>query len=303
MRFQHSYHHRPVLLKESVENLITDKNGIYVDATFGDGGHSFSILKQLNQKGIVIAIDQDKESIKRNFIHDKRLHLFHKNFIHIYDILNKNHIKKVSGILIDLGVSSLQIKNPERGFSNQLNCYLDMRMNQDSSYSAQNVLNESSKEKLFRIFSEYGEFNNVSKIVKKILNRRIKKKITTTLDLINIFFIRGSFKKKKRFFARLFQSIRIEVNNEINILNDFLLKSSKILIKGGRMSVISYHSLEDRIIKNFFKKGILIKNNKNNFLNPIPFRMMHKKVIKPSFEEITENPRSRSARLRIAEKY
>lgn len=300
MGFQHFYyHHEPVLLKESIENLITDKNGIYVDATFGGGGHSYAILKKLNKRGILIALDQDKESIKRNFIKDKRFHLFHNNFIHIRDILNQNHIEKVSGILVDLGLSSLQIDNPTRGFSNQWNCTLDMRMNQESSYSAQNVINECSKKELFHIFYEYGEFKNAKKIVEKILKKRFQKNITNTLDLSNLFFIHGSFKKRKRFLARLFQSIRIEVNNEINILKDFLLESSKIILPGGRIAVISYHSIEDRITKYFFKRGILIK--KMNF-KTLPFRMIHKKVIKPSFQEIIRNPRSRSARLRIAEK-
>ncbi|WP_185852387.1 16S rRNA (cytosine(1402)-N(4))-methyltransferase RsmH [Blattabacterium cuenoti] len=293
------YHHKPVLIKESIENLITHKNGIYVDATFGGGGHSNAILKKLDKKATLIALDQDKESIKKNFIKDKRFHLFHNNFIHIRDILNKNRIYKISGILADLGISSLQMDNITRGFSNQYNCILDMRMNQESFYSAQNVLNECSKQELFHIFYEYGEFKNAKKIAEKILKERLKKNITTTLDLVHIFFIKGSFKKRKRFFARLFQSIRIEVNNEINVLKNFLLESSKILLPGGRIAIISYHSIEDRIIKFFFKKGIII--NKINF-KTIPFKMIHKKVIKPSFQEIINNPRSRSARLRIAEK-
>ncbi|WP_341665993.1 16S rRNA (cytosine(1402)-N(4))-methyltransferase RsmH [Blattabacterium cuenoti] len=293
------YQHKPVLLEESIENLITNPNGIYVDTTFGGGGHSDAILKKLNQKGTLIALDQDQESIKRNLIIDKRFHLFHKNFIHIRDILNRNRIDKVSGILVDLGISSLQIDNPIRGFSNRSNCILDMRMNQKSLYSAQHVINECSKQKLFHIFYEYGEFKNARNIAEKIFKTRLKKNIKTALDLVHIFFIKGSFKKKKRFFARLFQSIRIEVNNEINVLKDFLLESSKILLTGGRIAVISYHSIEDRIIKYFFKKGIII--DKINF-KTLPFRMIHKKVIKPSFQEIIKNPRSRSARLRIAEK-
>ncbi|WP_341653237.1 16S rRNA (cytosine(1402)-N(4))-methyltransferase RsmH [Blattabacterium cuenoti] len=293
------YHHVPVLLEESIEKLITNPNGIYVDTTFGGGGHSDAILKKLNQKGTLIALDQDQESIKRNLILDKRFHLFHNNFIHIRDILNQNRIDKVSGILVDLGISSLQIDNPIRGFSNRSNCILDMRMNQESLYSAQHVINEYSKQELFHIFYEYGEFKNAKKIAEKIFKTRLKKNIKTALDLVRIFFIKGSFKKRKRFFARLFQSIRIEVNNEINVLKNFLLESSKILLTGGRIAVISYHSIEDRIIKYFFKKGIII--DKINF-KTLPFRMIHKKVIKPSFQEIINNPRSRSARLRIAEK-
>ncbi|WP_185860932.1 16S rRNA (cytosine(1402)-N(4))-methyltransferase RsmH [Blattabacterium cuenoti] len=299
MNLKHQYHHKPVLVKESIENLITDQNGIYVDVTFGGGGHSYAILKKLNKKAILISLDQDKESIKKNFIKDKRFHLFHNNFIHIRNILNRSHIDKVSGILVDLGISSLQIDNPIRGFSNRFNCVLDMRMNQESFYSAQNVLNECSKQELFHIFYEYGEFKNAKKIAEKIFKKRSKKNILTTLDLIHIFFMKGSFKKRKKFLARLFQSIRIEVNNEINILKDFLLESSRILLPGGRIAVISYHSVEDRIIKYFFKRGIIV--NKIHF-KTLPFKMIHKKVIKPSFQEIVNNPRSRSARLRIAEK-
>ncbi|WP_341665187.1 16S rRNA (cytosine(1402)-N(4))-methyltransferase RsmH [Blattabacterium cuenoti] len=293
------YHHEPVLLEESIENLITNPNGIYVDTTFGGGGHSDAILKKLNKKGTLIALDQDQESIKKNLIIDKRFHLFHNNFIHIRNILNQNRIDKVSGILVDLGISSLQIDNPIRGFSNRSNCILDMRMNQESLYSAQHVINEYSKQELFHIFYEYGEFKNARKIAEKIFKTRLKKNIKTAFDLVHLFFIKGSFKKRKRFFARLFQSIRIEVNNEINVLKDFLLESSKILLTGGRIAVISYHSIEDRIIKYFFKKGIII--DKINF-KTLPFRMIHKKVIKPSFQEIINNPRSRSAKLRIAEK-
>ncbi|WP_185858737.1 16S rRNA (cytosine(1402)-N(4))-methyltransferase RsmH [Blattabacterium cuenoti] len=292
------YHHRPVLLKESIENLITDKNGIYVDATFGGGGHSNAILKKLNKRGTLIALDQDKESIKNNLIKDERFHLFHNNFIHIQDILNKNYIEKVSGILVDLGVSSLQIDNPKRGFSYRWNCILDMRMNQESWYSARNVLNECSKKELFHIFREYGEFKNAKNIAEKILKKRLKKQITTTLDLINLFFIKRSF-KKKRFFSRLFQSIRIKVNNEINLFKYFLLESSKIILPKGRIAIISYHSIEDRITKYFFKKGVI--ENQINF-EILPFKMIHKKVIKPTLQEIINNPRSRSAKLRIAEK-
>ncbi|WP_185869257.1 16S rRNA (cytosine(1402)-N(4))-methyltransferase RsmH [Blattabacterium cuenoti] len=300
MYFRHlDYHHEPVLLKESIENLITDKNGIYIDATFGGGGHSYTILKKLNKRGILISLDKDKESIERNIIKDKRLHLFHSNFIHIRNILNQNNIKKVSGILADLGVSSLQIENPNRGFSNQLNCPLDMRMNQESSLSAKNVINECSGKELFHIFREYGDFKNAQKIVKKVLKKRFQKKIDNTFDLSNLFFVQGSFKKRKRFISRLFQSIRIKVNDEINVLKDFLLESSKVIRPGGRIAIISYHSIEDRVVKHFFKKGILI--NKIN-CETLPFRMIHKKVIKPSIQEIIKNTRSRSARLRIAEK-
>ncbi|WP_185870706.1 16S rRNA (cytosine(1402)-N(4))-methyltransferase RsmH [Blattabacterium cuenoti] len=310
MNLQHySYYHNPVLLKESIENLITDKNGIYVDVTFGGGGHSSALLKRLDRKAILIALDKDKEAIKNNFIKDERFRLFHDNFIHIKHILNYNHIQKVSGVLADLGISSYQIDNPIRGFSYRFNCILDMRMNQDDPYSAQYILNKYSKNKLFHIFYEYGEFKNARKIVEKILERRFNKPIKTTFDLMNIFLLKKvSFKRKRRFFSRLFQSLRIEVNNEINCLKHFLLESSKILLPGGRIAIISYHSIEDRIIKYFFKTGIFQKKKEETIIissdkkSMIPFKMIHKKIIKPNSLEIINNPRSRSARLRIAEK-
>ncbi|WP_185851781.1 16S rRNA (cytosine(1402)-N(4))-methyltransferase RsmH [Blattabacterium cuenoti] len=307
MNLRHDfYSHNPVLLKESIENLITDKNGIYVDVTFGGGGHSYALLKRLDKRATLIALDKDKEAIKNNFIKDERFHLFHDNFIHIKHILNCNHIKKVSGLLADLGISSLQIENPLRGFSYRLrNCILDMRMNQDDPYSAQYIINKYSKDKLFHMFYEYGEFKNAKKIVKKILRERFNKPIKTTFDLKKIFFLKKvSFKEKKNFFSRLFQSLRIEVNNEINFLKNLLIESSKIMQKGGRIAIISYHSIEDRIVKSFFKTGFFLK--KKGIINihndMIPFRMIHKKVIKPNRLEIINNPRSRSARLRIAEK-
>ncbi|AER40442.1 MAG: 16S rRNA (cytosine(1402)-N(4))-methyltransferase RsmH, partial [Flavobacteriales bacterium] len=294
-------YHKPVLIKESIDNLVTDRNGIYIDVTFGGGGHSYEILKRLDKGATLIALDQDKESIKNNLIKDGRFHLFHKNFIHLKQVLKVLHIKKVSGLLADLGLSSLQMDNPIRGFSHQLNCTLDMRMNQENTYSALHVLNEYSKKELIHVFYKYGEFKNAAKISEKILARRLKKPIKTTFDLRNIFILKkSSFKERKRFFARLFQSIRMEVNNEINILKDLLLKSSEIILPGGRISVISYHSIEDRITKYFLKRGFFFKETNN--IDTIPFKIIHKKVIKPSPQEIRENPRSRSARLRIAEK-
>ncbi|WP_238783894.1 16S rRNA (cytosine(1402)-N(4))-methyltransferase RsmH [Blattabacterium cuenoti] len=282
------YFHKPVLTKKSVNNLLTDKNGIYIDATFGGGGHSSYMLKKLNINAKLIAIDQDKDAIKSNLIKDPRLHLFHNNFVNIKDILNKKIIGKISGILIDLGCSFFQLSNPKRGFSYKLHCILDMRMNQDLPYSAQNVVNESSKQKLYKIFHEYGDFKNAIKIADIIIKKRKDKKIITNFELMNLFLIKGNFKKRKRFFSRLFQSIRIEVNNEINILKYFLLKSYEILSSKGRIAVISYHSTEDRIIKHFFKN--------------LSFKIINKKVFKPSKKEIENNSKSRSAKLRIAEK-
>ncbi|WP_185873492.1 16S rRNA (cytosine(1402)-N(4))-methyltransferase RsmH [Blattabacterium cuenoti] len=292
-------YHIPVLLEESINNLITDKNGIYVDATYGLGGHSYSILKKLEKKSILIAIDQDKDSIKKNFIIDKRFYLFHNNFINIKDILNLFSLKKISGMIVDLGLSSFQIENLSKGFSIKENCILDMRMNQESnSFNAKNVINEYSEEKLCSILKEYGDFKNAKKIVKKILDKRITKEINTSYDLKNIFLIKGSFKKRKRFFSRLFQSIRIEVNNEISMLKKLLYISHELILSGGRLVIISYHSIEDRIVKNFLKKGIFLRKK----INYKPFKIINKKVIKPTVNELKSNSRSRSAKLRVAER-
>ncbi|WP_262887203.1 16S rRNA (cytosine(1402)-N(4))-methyltransferase RsmH [Blattabacterium cuenoti] len=294
------FYHNPVMLQESVKLLITNKKGIYVDATFGCGGHSLEILKQLNTQAILIAVDQDKESIKNNCIKDQRLHLFHDNFINIKHILKRINIKKISGLLVDLGFSSFQINNPCRGFSHQVNGILDMRMNQKINYSALHVINQSSEKKLFYIFSKYGEFNNPMKIVKKILNFRFKQPIITTSDLIHLFLLKkSSFHQRKKFLSKLFQAIRIEVNQEIQCLKTLLIESSKIILPGGRISFISYHSIEDRIIKYFIKQG---KLNNIKINNIIPFKMIHNKVIRPNIEEIKSNPNSRSAKLRVAEK-
>ncbi|WP_185877564.1 16S rRNA (cytosine(1402)-N(4))-methyltransferase RsmH [Blattabacterium cuenoti] len=296
-------YHIPVLLKETIKYLITDINGIYIDATFGLGGHSSAILNKLSKNATLIAFDQDKKSIEKNLIKDKRFYLFHNNFVYIKKFLSNNKLLgKISGILVDLGLSYFQIKDYKRGFSNQIHCTLDMRMNQESCYSAQNVINDLSEDKLIYILREYGDFKNAKKIAKKILQYRNRKKILTSSDLKNIFFISGSFKRRKNFFSRLFQSIRIEVNDEINLLKKFLFQLNEILMLGGRIVILSYHSVEDRLIKNFLKKRLSSMINYNNNYDLFSFKMINKKVIKPTIKEINKNPRSRSAKLRIGEK-
>ncbi|WP_185851193.1 16S rRNA (cytosine(1402)-N(4))-methyltransferase RsmH [Blattabacterium cuenoti] len=303
-----NYYHKPVLLKESIDHLVTDKHGIYVDVTFGGGGHSYEILKKLKDKAILIALDKDYKAIQNNSIIDKRFYLFHENFVHIKHMLKKLHIEKISGLLADLGISSTQIDDPERGFTHQKNCILDMRMDQNNAYTAIDVLNKSSKEKLLQIFFDYGDFKNAKNIAEKILENRLKKPIITTFDLVNIFLRKKkSFKCRKRFFSRIFQAIRIEVNNEINVYKNLLFESSSFIMKGGRLVILTYHSIEDRITKYFLKRGVFfnerIKREDQKIKNIIlPFKMVCKKVIRPNRQEIINNPRSKSAKLRIAEK-
>lgn len=284
------YYHKSVLLHESINTLVTDYNGIYIDTTLGGGGHCIELLKIINKNGRVFAFDQDKYSIKNNNIKDYRLKIFCNNFKNLKKILGLNYIGKISGILADLGISSHQIDTPKRGFSIRFNEKLDMRMNNNIRISAKQIINKYSEKKLSKIFLKYGNLKNSKKIAKIIIFNRSKKKINTTFDLIKIFFKEKIFKKNKiKFFSKLFQSLRIEVNDEINSLKKLLIQSLKLLKIGGRIAIISYHSLESKLIKNFFKK----KNK---------FKLINKKIITPNKKEIKKNSRSRSAQLRIAEK-
>ncbi|MGX7638293.1 16S rRNA (cytosine(1402)-N(4))-methyltransferase RsmH [Candidatus Karelsulcia muelleri] len=295
------YFHIPVLLAEVLETLIKDINGIYIDTTFGSGGHSFGILKQISNQGKLFAFDQDQFAIIKNKICDKRIRFFNENFRNIQKILKayKNNIlKNVSGIIADLGVSSYQIDTPQRGFSIRFNKILDMRMDLSKTKSALNIIKNYSFEKLNKIFYKYGEFKNPQRISRKIvLNSKF---INTTFDLVNLF----KRNNKRKFFSRLFQALRIEVNDEINALKKLLKQSINILKPGGRLAIISYHSLEDRLVKNFFKSGNIqgiIKYDKKG-KNLSPFNKKYTKRIFPTKEEITKNKRARSAILRITQK-
>jgi 16S rRNA (cytosine1402-N4)-methyltransferase len=248
-------YHKPVLINSSTENLVFDPEGTYVDATFGGGGHSRAILEKLTKKGRLLAFDQDEEAIKKNPIKDKRLKIFHKNFRSIKDVLNLKKINNVSGILIDLGVSWHQIDSAYRGFSTRFNSPLDMRMNLRSKYSAKEILKYYSEKKLSEVFHKYGEFKNSKFLAKIIVKKRAKKNIETSFDLMELFKEIEFDAVAPKFFARLFQALRIEVNDEINALKELLTQSSSFLSKEGRISVISYHSLEDRLVKRFFKTG------------------------------------------------
>lgn len=298
-------YHNPVLLSYIKKELIINPSGIYFDATFGGGGHSKAILESLNSNGKLLAFDQDKDAIINNNINDNRFELFHQNFRYIKNILRLKNITYLSGILVDLGVSSHQIDSAKRGFSIRFNNELDMRMNDNSKKLAKNILNDYSENELSNIFYNYGDLKESKNIARIIIKERIKNPIENTYDLIKLFNWNISYKKKRKFLAKIFQAIRIEVNDEIENLKQFLFQSENIIEKYGRIAIISYHSIEDRLVKRFFKNGsfenIRISDSFGN-KKLSPFYQIHKKVIRPNKEEIMINSRCRSAKLRIAQK-
>lgn len=295
-------YHTPVLLKESVNGLNIIEDGVYVDVTFGGGGHSKEILSRLGQKGRLIAFDQDKDS-KMNLINDNRLLLINENFMYLKKFLKLNNILKVDGILADFGISSHQIDKPDRGFSYRFNSDLDMRMDNNNPLSASHILNKYSSEDLNKIFKEYGELNNSSKITRAIISSRKKKNIKTTFELNDIITPFISKRNSNKILSRIYQAIRIEVNNELGVIKSLLEQSLELLKIGGRICLISYHSLEDRIVKRFVKKGKfegeIEKDIYGNF--SLPYKSIGKLIV-PSQAEINRNIRARSAKLRIAER-
>lgn len=295
-------YHTPVLLKESVDGLNIIEDGVYVDVTFGGGGHSKEILSRLSQKGRLIAFDQDKDS-KMNLINDNRLLLINENFMYLKKFLKLNNILKVDGILADFGISSHQIDKPDRGFSYRFNSDLDMRMDNNNPLSASHILNKYSSEDLNKIFKEYGELNNSSKITRAIISSRKKKNIKTTFELNDIITPFISKRNSNKILSRIYQAIRIEVNNELGVIKSLLEQSLELLKIGGRICLISYHSLEDRIVKRFVKKGKfegeIEKDIYGNF--SLPYKSIGKLIV-PSQTEINRNIRARSAKLRIAER-
>ena len=295
-------YHTPVLLKESVDGLNIIEDGVYVDVTFGGGGHSKEILSRLGQKGRLIAFDQDKDS-KMNLINDNRLLLINENFMYLKKFLKLNNILKVDGILADFGISSHQIDKPDRGFSYRFNSDLDMRMDNNNPLSASHILNKYSSEDLNKIFKEYGELNNSSKITRAIITSRNKKNIKTTFELNDIITPFISKRNSNKILSRIYQAIRIEVNNELGVIKSLLEQSLELLKIGGRICLISYHSLEDRIVKRFVKKGKfegeIEKDIYGNF--SLPYKSIGKLIV-PSQTEINRNIRARSAKLRIAER-
>ncbi len=302
MEDNNNNYHVPVLLKESIEGLNIKPDGVYVDLTYGGGGHSQEILNQLGEDGVLIAFDQDSDA-QENLIEDKRLKFIAQNFQYLKRFLKLSGYKFVDGILGDLGISSWQINTATRGFSTRFSGPLDMRMNINSELDATQVINDYPEKELDRIFYEYGDLRQSKKLAKAIVEHRRNSRIKTIDDLKNVTaaFI-GAFEHKM--YARIFQAIRIEVNQEMEVLKEVLKQSSEVLKPGGRLSVISYHSLEDRLVKNFIKSGqfdgVPIKDFYGNVEKS--FKAVNKKIIIPSKEELKKNKRSRSAKLRIAEK-
>ena len=295
-------YHKPVLLTESIVGLNIKKEGIYVDVTFGGGGHSKEILENLSENGRLISFDQDPDAIV-NVFEDKRFRFINENFEYMKNFLKNIGITKVNGILADLGISSYQINEPKRGFSYRYDSKLDMRMDKNNSIDAFQVINNYPEENLSDILYEFGDLNNSKKISQHICTKRKEKKINTTFDFNSILKPLFPERYLNKNLSRIYQAIRIEVNNEIGVLKSFLEQSSQLLISGGRLSVISYHSIEDRLVKRFIKNGSFSSDIEKDFYGN--FSVPLKKVgslITPSQEEIRINKRSRSAKLRIAQK-
>jgi 16S rRNA (cytosine1402-N4)-methyltransferase len=296
-------YHNPVLLKESVDGLDIKGGEVLVDVTFGGGGHSKEILKRLGENGKLFGFDQDKDA-EANSLSDGRFELVKQNFRYLKNYLKFYQAVPVDGVLADLGVSSHQFNEGERGFSIRFEGPLDMRMNQGGKLTAANVVNEYSEEDLIRIFKEYGEIKNARSVVAEIIGRRASGKIKTTQELIEVVEGCVPGKLRNKYLAQVFQALRIEVNDELGALKDMLEQSYEVLKPGGRLSVITYHSLEDRLVKNFIKKGKFEGELEKDFYgNPIvKFKEINRKPILPSEEEIKINNRARSAKLRIAQK-
>lgn len=297
-----SAYHNPVLLQESVDGLNIKQDGVYVDVTFGGGGHSREILKRLGESGKLFAFDQDEDALQ-NAIDDDRFQLINQNFRYLKQYLKFYGIRKVDGILADFGVSSHQFDEAERGFSIRFNADLDMRMDRTNALSAFEVVNAYSQEDLATVLFQYGELRNANAMAKTIIAAREQKSIKTTDDLKTVL---GKFlpkMKENKILAQIYQAIRIEVNQEMEVLKEFLMQVPELLNQGGRLSMISYHSLEDRLVKRFIRDGRFEGEPEKDFYGNISVPL--KKVgglIVPSAEEIAQNSRARSAKLRVAEK-
>jgi 16S rRNA (cytosine1402-N4)-methyltransferase len=293
-------YHNPVLLQESVDALSIKEDGVYVDVTFGGGGHSREILKRLGQNGRLFGFDQDPDALG-NVIDDVRFVLIPENFRYISRFLRFNGVRKVDGVLADLGVSSHQFDEAERGFSTRFDGDLDMRMNQKSRVSAKEIVNEYSEEKLAEILFLYGELRNSRNIAKTIVEKRADEKIDTSFQLREVLRKYLPKAKEHKIIAQIFQAIRIEVNEELDVLREFLEQIPNLLKDEGRLSVISYHSLEDRLVKRFIRTGLFSgEPRKDVFGNTSePLKKVGKLVV-PSSQEIKINNRARSAKLRIA---
>jgi 16S rRNA (cytosine1402-N4)-methyltransferase len=298
-----SEYHVPVLLKQSVDGLVVDKSGYYVDVTFGGGGHSRLILSQLSQEGKLISFDQDEEA-KQNLINDERFEFVDSNFRFLKNFLKVMNVIPVDGILADLGVSSHQFDVPQRGFSIRFEGPLDMRMSQGLNITAADVVNTYDEKGLRDVFYQFGEVKIAKKLAQEIVLARGSAPLKTTQNLIDLVKGVAGQKMAASELPKIFQALRIEVNQELHALKDLLKQSLDVLKTGGRLVVISYHSLEDRLVKNFMRSGNFEGKVEKDFYGNLvrPIQPVFTKAIVPNAEEIAENPRSRSAKLRIAEK-
>ena len=295
-------YHVPVLLRESVDGLAIQPDGVYVDVTFGGGGHSKEILSRLGSKGHLYSFDQDADA-EKNIVNDDRFTFVRSNFRYLNNWMQYYGIEKIDGLLADLGVSSHHFDDETRGFSFRFDAPLDMRMNKRAGQTAADILNNYTEEQLADVFYLYGEIKNAKRIAKTICEYRQQKPLQTTADLREATSPIIHPEREKKETAKLYQALRIEVNHEMEALRDMLLSATKLLRQGGRLSVITYHSLEDRIVKNVMKAGNAEGKIEQDFYGRLhsPFHLVNK-VATPSEEEVQSNPRSRSAKLRIAEK-
>ena len=296
-------YHVPVLLNESIDGLAIKPDGIYVDVTFGGGGHSKEILSRLGKKGHLYSFDQDPDA-EKNIVDDDRFTFVRSNFRYLKNWMRYYDVDHIDGLLADLGVSSHHFDDETRGYSFRFDAPLDMRMNKRAGTTAAEILNSYDEEQLADIFYIYGELKNARKIAATIAKTRNEKKIETTGDLMNATERLFQREREKKEMAKMFQALRREVNHEMDALKEMLNGAKDMLCEGGRLSVITYHSLEDRIVKNMMKAGNVEGKIKQDFFGRIeaPFRLVNNKVIVPSDEEQQQNPRSRSAKLRVAEK-
>ena len=296
-------YHVPVLLRECIEGLNIKPDGVYVDVTFGGGGHSREILKHLGENGVLVAFDQDPDA-QRNKIDDPRFHFVDQNFAFLKNNLRLLGYTAVDGILADLGVSSHQFNEPERGFSTRFDSELDMRMDKSGKLTAADILNTYSEDQLHKLFGIYGEVKNAKSLAKSIVSGRIDQSINTLADFKKVAGACIPRGKENKYMAQVFQALRIEVNAEIVVLENFLMQTAEVLTAGGRLVVMSYHSLEDRPVKNFIAKGKFKGEVEKDFFGNErkPFKMITRKAVMADAAELARNSRARSAKLRIGEK-
>ncbi|WP_300725586.1 16S rRNA (cytosine(1402)-N(4))-methyltransferase RsmH [uncultured Bacteroides sp.] len=296
-------YHIPVLLNESIDGMNLHSGGIYADMTFGGGGHSKEILRRMDKTSRLFSFDQDEDA-EKNIVNDKRFTFVRSNFRYLHNFLRYYGVEEVDAILADLGVSSHHFDDSERGFSFRFDGNLDMRMNKRAGTTAADIVNTYDEERLADIFYLYGELKNSRKLASVIAKARVQKQIVTIGDFLEIVKPLFGREREKKELAKVFQALRIEVNQEMEALKEMLYAATEALKPGGRLVIITYHSLEDRIVKNLMKTGNVEGKAEKDFFGNVqtPFRLINNKVIVPSDEEINRNPRSRSAKLRIAEK-